>query len=567
MKRQIIVFFITCMFLTTLLSTTSGEKLNTVTEEYTEQKSVDIESENDLPSYFSWRDIDGVDFTTSVKDQKPYASCETFAIVAAVETMVQWEVGFPFECDLSEAHLYFHSGGNFDWGSYPENDTNYLVEHGVPDEACWPYPTEKKMYPLNTTCRDWENRTVKIRNWSYLPEDPIAIKKALVNNGPVPTYFHVYKDWVQKKTLYELTTALNGGIYKHKWGKNFGPHYVCIVGYNDDPGYWIVKGSWGTKYQDDGWFKIAYGECGIEKKSIYIDGVYGNFPITYVDDDNTNGPWDGTKKHPYQTIQEGINNSYQGYTVYVKNGTYNENIVINKKINLDGENRTNTIIDGNNKGHVIDIAVEGAGVSGFTIQNSGSKPFDSGIKTRSLNSNATITDNLIKNCDIGLFLNYAYLPSSNTVEGNIVQNNRKGIYAHWSYHNTIKENIIQNNSENGLELDSSDFFNIESNTIKNNGKHGIYLKEDSNDNKINFNTIKNNEIGINIEKCRTNRIIKNNFIDNQKQAVFSNSFLNLWLRNYWEEWNKIIPKIIAGKLYKTDITWINIDWMPSNKEY
>jgi len=33
----------------------------------------------DLPSYFSWRDIDGIDFTTPIRNQKRLPSCETFA--------------------------------------------------------------------------------------------------------------------------------------------------------------------------------------------------------------------------------------------------------------------------------------------------------------------------------------------------------------------------------------------------------------------------------------------------------------------------------------------------------
>ena len=29
----------------------------------------------------------------------------------------------------------------------------------------------------------------------------------------------------------------------------------------------------------------------------------------YVDDDNTDGPWDGTQEHPYQFIQDGVDNA------------------------------------------------------------------------------------------------------------------------------------------------------------------------------------------------------------------------------------------------------------------
>ncbi len=514
---------------------------------------------NDLPSYFSWRDIDGVDYTTPIRNQAPFPSCETFAIVGALETMVQYKVGYPFGCDLSEAHLFFYSGGNIKWGSYPENDTQFLKNYGIPDEACWPYPTERTQYPLNTTSPDWMNRTVKITDWSYLPEDPIAIKTALVTNGPVPTYFIVYQDFLYHEK----------GIYQHKWGRFRAPHYITIVGYNDNPGYWICKNSWGTKYQDNGWFNIKYGQCSIEKKSFFITGVYGQFPILYVDDDNTAGPWDGTEEHPYQHIQDGINNAYEGYTIYVKNGIYYENVIINKTINLDGEDRNNTVIDGSGNEHVVVVSSPNVRISGFTIQNSGEEPFDSGIKTLTLESNVTIINNLIQNNDIGIFLNYGYETTWNIIKDNIVQNNRDGIYTHWAYNTEISGNIIQFNSEDGIEMERTENSKIKENTISENVECGIYLRTSSNKNKINGkNVISKNNIAIKLENSLKTRITGNNFIKNKKQATFYNSFFNIWHKNYWNR-PRVIPKIIFGKIKIGPIGLfkVNIDWRPKVLPY
>ena len=483
-----------------------------------------------LPSYFSWRDINGVDFTTPIRNQAPFASCETFAIVAAVETMVQYSVGYPFGCDLSEAHLYFYSGGNLNWGSYPENDTNFLKDYGIPDEACWPYPKEKKLYPLNTTSPDWQNRTVKITDWTYLPEDPEAIKTALVTNGPVPTYFVVYDDFVDHKQ----------GIYRHRWGKLRGIHYVCIVGYNDEPGYWIVKNSWGKKYQDNGWFNIKYGECSIEKKSFLLTDVYGQFPIIYVDDDNVAGPWNGSQEHPYATIQAGIDNAIEGWTVFVYNGTYNENIIINKTLNLDGENPESTIIDGSGNSHCLVISASHVRVSGFTIQNSGNEPFDAGIKTLSLDSNVTIKNNIIQNNEIGIFLNYAYELSWNIVKNNIIQHNSVGLYCHWANNNEITNNQILSNQGNGIELEASQNSLIMGNIIQDNGGIGLYLQAGSH-----RNTIK-----------------RNDFVDNTNQVYFDGSIFNRWFRNYWSDSHRVLIKPIKGRLDIYDIPWRDYDFFP-----
>ena len=499
----------------------------------------DTQSYNNLPTHFSWLDVEGQDFVTPIRNQKRLPSCETFAIVAAVETMVQYKVGYPFGCDLSEAHLYFYSGGNTDWGSFPENDTNFLKEFGIPDEACWPYPNDNYQYPLNTTCPNWMNRTVKINDWYYLPEDINSIKSALVNNGPVPTYFQVFEDFVHYKD----------GIYRHKWGRYSGIHYVCIVGYNDNPGYWICKNSWGPKYLNEGWFNIAYGECSIEKKSFFLDGVYGHFPIVYVDDDNTNGPWDGSEQHPFNSIQEGINNVYEGWTVFVKGGSYNENIIINKTINLDGENKETTIIDGGGQGHVVTITSPGVRISGFTIQNSGKRPFEAGIKTLSLYSNATIQNNKLRDNEIGIFLNYAYTEnydktSWNIVERNIAEGNDIGMYIHWSDNNKITENVFRNNVMDGIQMESSRNSMIGNNIFQNNGRYGLYLRAAS----------------------HRNFIYNNDFIENEIHAYFDGSLLNKWRSNYWSDSRWILIRPIRGQLDIRDLPWLNFEILPSQNE-
>jgi hypothetical protein len=46
-------------------------------------------------------------------------------------------------------------------------------------------------------------------------------------------------------------------------------HGVVIAGYSDSGGYWIIKNSWGSTWNGDGYFKIGYGECAIESYVSY----------------------------------------------------------------------------------------------------------------------------------------------------------------------------------------------------------------------------------------------------------------------------------------------------------
>ena len=73
----------------------------------------------------------------------------------------------------------------------------------------------------------------------------------------------------------------------------------------------------------------------------------------------------------YSSIQDAIDNTSNGDTVFVFNGTYYENIIIYKSIILLGENKNTTIIDGDKKGDVVRVVSDEVTISGFTIINGG----------------------------------------------------------------------------------------------------------------------------------------------------------------------------------------------------
>lgn len=84
------------------------------------------------------------------------------------------------------------------------------------------------------------------------------IKSALVN-GPVTACFYVYADFSP------FFAGNPQGVYHYDGYSEFlGGHAVVIVSYDDGGQYWLCKNSWGSGWADGGYFRIGYGQCGIE---------------------------------------------------------------------------------------------------------------------------------------------------------------------------------------------------------------------------------------------------------------------------------------------------------------
>jgi hypothetical protein len=225
-----------------------------------------------VPTAFSWTDINGTDYTTSIKDQTPAPTCEAYALCAALETKIQYQLGYTFDCDLSDAHLYFYSGGTYAAGGVNVADAaQYLVDYGVPDEGCFPDPHRPYDFPFESL-QGWEERTVKIQDWGWVDsENSTAIKQALIDYGPLVICIYVYENFLTYKQ----------GIYRPE-GEIVGGHLVALVGYDDLQECWLVKNSWGSRWGDIGWVQVAYDadifikHCYGGTGVLYIDGVYGN---------------------------------------------------------------------------------------------------------------------------------------------------------------------------------------------------------------------------------------------------------------------------------------------------
>lgn len=173
--------------------------------------------------------------------------------------------------DLSEQFMVscgkdWVSGINGCSGAYLDAIYEFIETYGAIPESCFPYSSGGgSVPPCNNKCSDWEDQQIYIDNWGSVSSTQSSIKNALIQYGPLPTGMEVYSNF----------NDYSGGVYEPS-GSIQGNHLVAIVGYDDDPGYWICKNSWGKNWGESGWFRIKYGVCKIEQDTVYLEVQEGS---------------------------------------------------------------------------------------------------------------------------------------------------------------------------------------------------------------------------------------------------------------------------------------------------
>ncbi|MGB9179426.1 MAG: C1 family peptidase [Pyrinomonadaceae bacterium] len=274
------------------------------------------------PASFDWRNVAGKNFITSVKDQGGCGACVAFGTIATVEGTLRVQLNDPNkQIDYSEAHLFYClaraqgrrcSGASGGWWVGPALDC--FKNPGVSDNACYPYTSGDQ--DCTNLCSDWQNRVTKISGWHSIT-NVADMKTWLSTKGPLATCFSVYNDFFN----------YSSGIYHYVSGAYAGGHCVSCVGYSDTGQYWICKNSWASTWGEQGFFRIAYGQVGIDAEMWAVDGVVVTQPA---------GQWLNNVRIIGLWATEGDRNgwAYVDGTGWRKITTDNDNIFFNMLIHL-----------------------------------------------------------------------------------------------------------------------------------------------------------------------------------------------------------------------------------------
>jgi hypothetical protein len=217
----------------------------------------------ELPEEWDWRDVDGVNYVTPVKNQGACGSCYALTAVAAFESYILTHGG-P-ELDLSEEQAK-ECAGNGCSGGLDTDVFNLFIITGSVLEADDPY------HEYDTICNQSTTPVYRATGWKKMYDgDEDEIKQYIYDYGHASTCYAV------------------------------GHHLALLVGWRDDPGQWILKNTFGEETGDGGFVYVRYGSTVTEDRVVSITGYepHDNSVETYTNAEK--GGTYGIGYHPDDT--------------------------------------------------------------------------------------------------------------------------------------------------------------------------------------------------------------------------------------------------------------------------
>ena len=233
-----------------------------------------------------------------------------------------------------------------------------------------------------------------------------------------------------------------------------------------------------------------------------LTNTWSNVTI-YVDDD-FNPSTMGWGFNRFNSIQQSILASSKKSSIFVNNGTYDERVIIDKSVDIIGENMNTTYITGTRMDVIVSIEANNVNISNFSISGN-----SVGI-CLSMHSKISVKNIYFYGCNTGIFCK--------DIENSVIVNN------------------VFENKDIGISISDSSTITIYQNKICNSNDIGIFIDKSSTGLVIRKNMFFNNYISIKIgEYSFANHFFENSFIDNICGVYIENlpasSYANVFYHN------------------------------------
>jgi len=241
-----------------------------------------------LPESWDWRNVDGVNYVSPIRNQQHCGSCFTFASLATIEARIRVATKNQAKTIVSPQHALscniYAQGCN---GGFPYQVAKFGADFELVDEACFPYQSETGK--CSDTCSSPSAR-IRLSKPRFVGgyfgacNEP-AMMRELVATGPLTVGFlcgpgvMAYRSGIftlgplasDQDLSTQATRLAAEGV--HEWEKT--SHSVSIVGYGVENGtkFWIVKNSWGPTWGEDGYIRVKRGtnDGHIESAAVAVD--------------------------------------------------------------------------------------------------------------------------------------------------------------------------------------------------------------------------------------------------------------------------------------------------------
>ncbi|XP_061838845.1 cathepsin S-like [Nerophis lumbriciformis] len=226
-----------------------------------QRQSESMWSSVNVPASVDWRDKGWV---TRVKNQGACGSCWAFSAVGALEGQLARTTGRLV--DLSPQNLMDCSGkyGNRGCnGGFTARAFQYVIDNqGIDSDASYPYTGRQGKGCLYSPAHRAANCSAR----HFLPRgDEDTLQRVVAALGPISVSIDASG---RKFAFYK------SGVYDDASCTQKTNHAVLVVGYGTLNGedYWLVKNSWGLKFGEEGYIRMARNknnQCGIALFACY----------------------------------------------------------------------------------------------------------------------------------------------------------------------------------------------------------------------------------------------------------------------------------------------------------